>query len=172
MYWIPEIIRSAIEPEFLKIQDFENLYTFLRGPLADYVFFDEKMANSMDDPVDVEKLNRNEGLKTSFAPYSKGRLFIGPMRMLQKRMIGYKCKRSSSVERYEHMFHNCHHVRWHDYEESKEVINADEEYGTWRPIERMSGRFTAWSEYYSGHFGEYFPDGGYYQDFYPYDTTK
>ena len=36
----------------------------------------------------------------------------------------------------------------------------------------MSGRFTAWSEYYTGNFGNYFPDGGYYQDFFPYDVTR
>lgn len=94
------------------------------------------------------------------------------MRILQKRVQKTECLRSSEVQRYKKYFNECYSVRFDPKVEDKETITTTtSEWGTFREIKSDQFRFTAYSEYYYGNFGEYFPDGGFYQDFYPYDMT-
>ena len=50
-------------------------------------------------------------------------------------------------------------------------IEIDESWAEYTHIHHQTTRFTRNSEFYWGHFGNYFPDKGYMKDFYMYDNT-
>jgi len=57
-------------------------------------------------------------------------------------------------------------------EETRDINTTSSEWGKYWISHSTDFRFTSSSEFYKGNFGDYFPNSGYVQDFYPYDETK
>jgi hypothetical protein len=105
------------------------------------------------------------------ADRSKGRLYVGPVRMIQQRVKSHPCKRSSNIKRYKKYFNKCYINEFSHKNEDTEPI-SDFEWGKyWNMPKNHEFRFTESSEFQHGHFGNYFPNRGYKIDFLPYDVT-
>ena len=96
-FWLPELIRSDLDGPFKQIQDVSTFWKFIENDLADYAFTDVKL---LDENGDVDRAKLNEFNTTTLAQNAKGRLYIGPIRFMQKRIKAEPCKRSSNIGRY------------------------------------------------------------------------
>jgi len=58
----------------------------------------------------------------TFATQSKGRLFVGPVRFIQKRVSKKICKQKSNIQIYERFFEKCYPMRYNELDEQTETI--------------------------------------------------
>lgn len=77
-FWLPELVRMDLEPDFKRIQDVSTFWKFIEKNLCEYVFSDLQLIE--DDHINRKMLNTFN--MTSLAQNAKGRLYIGPMRFL------------------------------------------------------------------------------------------
>jgi len=64
-------------------------------------------------------------MKTTFASQSKGQLYVGPIRVLQKRNPPRPCKRNSKVPRYADYYKECFNQRFTEDDQYKVDILKD-----------------------------------------------
>ena len=83
-YWLPELIRSDLEPQFKSMQNMNEFWNFTKEGLGNYLFDDKELFNPGTNQVDLDLLTQydNDNKSTRL----KGRIFVGPMRMLSKRV--------------------------------------------------------------------------------------
>ena len=111
-FWLPELVRGDLELEFKKIQDVNHFWHFTENVIGEYIFeteslIDKSTIKSGLKKIDINKLNSFD--KSTLSKHSRGRIFVGPMRFLQKRVKPLKkCKRSSIVKRYAKVFEQCY----------------------------------------------------------------
>jgi len=74
--------------------------------VAEYLFSDTEFVNpeTKEPLTDLLKEFNDETLSNN----ARGRLFIGSIRVNQKRTIPEECKRGSTVTRYRHHFTDCY----------------------------------------------------------------
>ena len=108
-FWLPQQIREELYPNFSKIQDAEGFWNFTTDTIGDFVFYDE-LPEEGPDSTNLAKF-LNEVNPATHAVNSKGRLYVGPMRMLQKRVKERDCKRNSTNPQYQQQMH-CYAVRY------------------------------------------------------------
>ena len=132
---------------------------------AEYLFSDTEF-------VDPETKEPNTDLLKEFnditlSNNARGRLFVGSIRMVQKRTEPEICKRSSTVTRYRHHFTQCYDQNFQAHKEYKEPLvieneafvnkNSEREFAhtwlEWQEYQQPNWRFTAYKEYFNGHFG-------------------
>jgi hypothetical protein len=92
------------------------------------------------------------------------------MRILQQRLKPHPCIREINVKRYKDRVNGCYDPSFTIEEEEKEAWSK-ESFGQFKSFEN-GFRFTGPQEYYAGQFGNYWPNHGYMEDFFPYDMTK
>jgi hypothetical protein len=127
MYWLPELVRSDLEAKFFAIQDEQLFWEFTENTIGDYVFSDDKIIKP-DGNIDLEILN--EYSPDSKSTTSKGRLFIGSMRIMQKRIKSQKCTRQSQIERYQKEFKECYQNNYHfEDEETEDIPTTNQSWG-------------------------------------------
>ena len=78
-YWLPELIRADLEGKFRAVSSQSEYWKFTQETLGEYLFNDEQMT-LQNDSLNWEYHNSlNE---ETFSDYSKGHLFVGPVRMV------------------------------------------------------------------------------------------
>lgn len=138
---------------------------------AEYLFSDTEFVDSETKEANTDLLK--EFNDVTLSNNARGRLFIGSIRMVQKRTEPEICKRSSTVTRYRHHFTECYDQNFQAHKEFKEPLAIENEafdqknserkfphtWLEWQEYQQPNWRFTAYKEYFNGHFGKYFPDG-------------
>lgn len=104
-FWLPELVRSDLEENFRQMQDENQFWEFVEYKIGNYIFYEESMLDENGE-VDFEKLTKfNTKILSQNA---KGRLYVGPVRFLQKRVKSGECKRKSKIGRYEKYLELCY----------------------------------------------------------------
>lgn len=91
MYWHPNHLRNFLEPDFLQVKNEQTMWHFIEHDVGKYLFRDEKLTFD-DGTIDLELLQKFNDDK--YAEPAGGRLIIGPMRILQKRVKKIPCLRA------------------------------------------------------------------------------
>ena len=82
-----------------------QFWDFTENKLGKYLFYDETLVDEFKE-INYEMLNSY--VNSSHSDLSKGKIFMGPVRYLMKRVKQKKCKRTSQVERYKRYFDKCY----------------------------------------------------------------
>jgi len=104
-FWLPELIRLDLK-EFYTVKNEADFWNFMDKNFAEYLFSDTEFVNpeTKEPLTDLLKEFNDETLSNN----ARGRLFIGSIRVNQKRTIPEECKRGSTVTRYRHHFTDCY----------------------------------------------------------------
>lgn len=121
-YWHPEDVREDLVKQFMSIQDENGFWNFTENDLGGYLFREEKLLSEGGGVDSNSRINQWD--KTTLARVSKGKIFVGPLRFLQKRVASKDCKRASSVTRYKEYSKTCYHNSYDEDIQAKNNIDT------------------------------------------------
>lgn len=118
-YWQPNNSAAHLESHFRSIQDVTGYWGFVEENLTPMMFQEFNILNA-DGDVNENYLGLWD--EQEYTKNSRGRVYVGPIRFLQKRVKVQPCARASDIDRYKDKFKECYPNRYSQENEDTEDI--------------------------------------------------